>query len=164
MRTRITPNTDTFYAVEVESVDKVKRYSEVALVNFRSSLPEVFCKKGVLWNFAKFTEKRLCWGLQLYWKRGSDTGGFFCAFCEIVKNTFSYRTPPVAASGIRLYLIISIDFYLVLSCFLIWQLRPLLSRSHPWILQYRLNFVFSAWTKYIIFNIRNKNCLSKFKN
>ena len=48
MRTRITPNTDTFYAVEVESVDKVKRYSEVALVNFRSSLPEVFCKKGVV--------------------------------------------------------------------------------------------------------------------
>ena len=48
MRTRITPNTDTFYAVEVESVDKVKRYSEVVLVNFRSSLPEVFCKKGVL--------------------------------------------------------------------------------------------------------------------
>ena len=23
---------------------------------------------------------------------------FFCEFCEISKNTFSYRTPPVAAS------------------------------------------------------------------
>ena len=26
---------------------------------FRSSRPEVFCKKGVLRNFTKFTEKRL---------------------------------------------------------------------------------------------------------
>ena len=25
---------------------------------------------------------------------------FFCEFCEISKNTFSYRTAPVAASGI----------------------------------------------------------------
>ena len=30
---------------------------------FRSSRPEVFCKKGVLKNFAKFTEKLLCKGL-----------------------------------------------------------------------------------------------------
>ena len=28
--------------------------------NARSSHPEVFCKKGVLRNFAKFTEKHLC--------------------------------------------------------------------------------------------------------
>ena len=27
---------------------------------FRSSRPEVFCKKGVLRNFSKFTGKRLC--------------------------------------------------------------------------------------------------------
>ena len=26
---------------------------------------------------------------------------FSCEFCEISKNTFSYRTPPVAASGYR---------------------------------------------------------------
>ena len=26
---------------------------------------------------------------------------FFCKFCEISKNTFSYRTPPVAASAIK---------------------------------------------------------------
>ena len=36
-------------------------------------------------------------GLQLYKKRGSDTV-FSCKFCEISKNTFSHRTPPVAAS------------------------------------------------------------------
>ena len=29
----------------------------------RSSRPEVFCKKGVLRNFAKFTGKYLCQGL-----------------------------------------------------------------------------------------------------
>ena len=28
--------------------------------NSRSSRPEVFCKKGVLRNFAKFTEKHRC--------------------------------------------------------------------------------------------------------
>ena len=33
------------------------------LVNFRSSRPEVFSKKGVLKNFAKFTEKHLFQGL-----------------------------------------------------------------------------------------------------
>ena len=46
---------------------------------YRSSRPEVFCKKGVLGNFAKFTRKHLRqslsfnkvtgWGLQLYWER-----------------------------------------------------------------------------------------------
>ena len=29
----------------------------------KSSRPEVFCKKGVLRNFAKFTEKHLCQSL-----------------------------------------------------------------------------------------------------
>ena len=32
---------------------------------FRSSRPEVFCKKGVLRNFAKFTGKHLCQSLFL---------------------------------------------------------------------------------------------------
>ena len=58
----------------------------------RSRRPKVFCKKGVLKNFAKFTGKHLCQspffdkvaGLRKFW--------------EIFKNTFSYRTPLVAAS------------------------------------------------------------------
>ena len=33
------------------------------LTNVRSSLLELFCKKGVLRNFAKFTEKHLCQSL-----------------------------------------------------------------------------------------------------
>ena len=31
-----------------------------AKIIYRTSLPEVFCKKGVLRNFAKFTGKHLC--------------------------------------------------------------------------------------------------------
>ena len=57
------------------------------LRNYRSSRPEVFCKKGVLRNFAKFTGKHLSQGL---------------CFNKVArlwpKNTFSYRTPPMAAS------------------------------------------------------------------
>ena len=58
---------------------------------FRSSCLEVFCEKGVLRNFAKFTEKHLC---------QTETLALVlsCEFCEISKNTFSYRTPTVAAS------------------------------------------------------------------
>ena len=39
--------------------------SEYILSQDRSSRPEVFCKKGVLKNFAKFTGKRLCQSLFL---------------------------------------------------------------------------------------------------
>ena len=37
-----------------------KRVLIVTWLVFRSSLPEEFCKKGVLKNVAKFTEKQLC--------------------------------------------------------------------------------------------------------
>ena len=53
----------------------------------RSRRRDVFCKKGALENFAR--------GLQLYWKRDSGIGFMFY---EIFKNTFFYRTRPVAAS------------------------------------------------------------------
>ena len=52
--------------------------SNSASGSIRSSRPEVFCKKGVLRNSQVFS----------------------CEFCDISKNTFSYRTPPVAASGL----------------------------------------------------------------
>ena len=74
---------------------------------FRSSRPEVFCKKGVLRNFTKFTGKHLC--QRLFFNKVSGKGcnfikketlaqAFSCEFCEIFKNTFFYRTPLVAAS------------------------------------------------------------------
>ena len=73
----------------------------------RSSRPEVFCKKGVLRNFAKFTGKHPCQGLFFnkvagpcnFLKKETLAQVFFCEFCKISKNTFSYRTPPVAASA-----------------------------------------------------------------
>ena len=49
--------------------------------------PRGFSKTGALRNFAKFTEKHLC-----------QRPVFSCEFCEISKNTFFYRTHPVAAS------------------------------------------------------------------
>ena len=68
----------------------------------RSSHQEVFWKKGVFKNFAKFTGKHPCqslffaaWGLQLL-KRESGTG----VFCDLVKffRTPFFITPLVAAS------------------------------------------------------------------
>ena len=56
------------------------------LQNLRNSRPEVFCKKSVFRNSAKFRGKNLCQGLffnkvagcglQLYQNRGSDTSAF----------------------------------------------------------------------------------------
>ena len=80
-----------------------------------NSCPEVFCSKGVLRNFAKFTGKRPCQGLffnknaglrQLrpeacnFIKKETLAQVFSCEFCKIFKNTFSYRAPPVAASSL----------------------------------------------------------------
>ena len=56
---------------------------------------EVFCKKGVFRNFAKFTGKHVC--QSLFFSKVAGTGTlaqvFSCEFCEISKNTFLYRTP-----------------------------------------------------------------------
>ena len=57
----------------------------------RSSHPDVFCKKGVLRNFAKFTRRPVPESLAQV---------FSCEFCGISMNTFSYRTPPVASSDL----------------------------------------------------------------
>ena len=72
----------------------------------RSSCPEVFCKKDVLKNLTKFTGKDLCQslffnkiaGLSNFIKKETLEQVLSCEFCEISKNTFSYRTPPMAAS------------------------------------------------------------------
>ena len=63
----------------------------------RSSRPDVFCKKGILRNFAKFTGKHLCQNL-FFIKKESLAQEFSCEFCEISKNTYFYRTSLVAAS------------------------------------------------------------------
>ena len=66
-----------------------------------SSRPGVIFKKGVLKNFGKFTGKHQYQSqappATLLKKRLWLL--FSCEFCEIFKNTFSYRTSPVATSG-----------------------------------------------------------------
>ena len=71
----------------------------------RSSRSEVFCKRGVLKNFSKFTGKHLCQGLffnrlkpatllkKRLWHRC-----FIMNFAEFSKASFIYRIPLVAAS------------------------------------------------------------------
>ena len=62
----------------------------------RSSYPEVFCKKSVLRNFAKFTGKQLCKSLFFnkivglrhnFIKKETLAQVFSYEFCEISKNT-----------------------------------------------------------------------------
>ena len=74
---------------------------------YRNSLPEVFCKKGVPGNFAKFTGKHLCQSLFFnkvagLWlaaiKKETLAQVFSCEFCKIFKNAFFYRTHPVGHS------------------------------------------------------------------
>ena len=47
----------------VELKNFQERYVLEHMVSFRTSRPEVFCKKSVLRNFTKFTGKHLCQGL-----------------------------------------------------------------------------------------------------
>ena len=70
----------------------------------RNSREEVFCRKGVLRNFAIFTRKHMCESLFFnkvagnFIKKETLAQVFFCEFCEISKNTFFYRTSLVVAS------------------------------------------------------------------
>ena len=59
--------------------------------------PEVFCKKGILKNFANFTGKHLCWSLFLIklqaWRLAVSTLStltdvFPCKWCKTFKNTY----------------------------------------------------------------------------
>ena len=77
--------------------------------NTKSSHPDVFCEKGVLRNFAKFSGKHLCQDLFFnkvagacnFIKKEALVQVFSCKFCETSKNTFFYRTPLVVAPETR---------------------------------------------------------------
>ena len=73
--------------ISTESVEKL-----------RSSRPEVFCKKDVLRNFAKFIGKLLCQDLFFNKVSCLRPQVFSCEFCEFSKNIFFHRTPLVTAS------------------------------------------------------------------
>ena len=68
--------------------------------------PELFCKKMFLensQNLQKNTSGRVSFLIKLqacnFIKKETLAQVFSYEFCEISKNTFSYRKPPVAASG-----------------------------------------------------------------
>ena len=73
---------------------------------FRSSPPEVFCKKGVLRNFTKFKGKDLCQsffnnkvtGPATLLKKRLLQRCFPANFEKFPKNTFFHRTPLLAVS------------------------------------------------------------------
>ena len=87
-----------------------KFHTRYCSVCYRSSRPELFCKKGVFRNFAKLTGKHLCQSLFFnevvgqacnFIKKETLAQMFSCEFCEISNNTVFYRAPPVAASVVR---------------------------------------------------------------
>ena len=84
IKTRLIPVNTSFY------------FTSEAVVQ-RCSVKKVFCKKGVLKNFGKFTGKYQCQslflvklqarGLQLYFIKKETPTVLPCEFCEISKNT-----------------------------------------------------------------------------
>ena len=74
----------------------------------REKHPKVFCKKGVLRDFAKFKGKHTCPRISFliklqapacnFIKKETLAQVFSREFRKISKNTFSYITPPEAAS------------------------------------------------------------------
>ena len=88
----------TFHSLSsIKSADEVKIIVDVEFhFLFRSSRPDVFCEKGVLRNFAKFTGKHLCQSLVFnkvagtacnFTKKEILAQVFSSEFCEISKNT-----------------------------------------------------------------------------
>ena len=84
-----------------------KKCSTAHFLNWRSSRPGCSVKRCSQKFFSKFTRKHLFQGLFFNKVAGlsaaallkkSLTQVFACKFCKISKNTFSCRTPPVAAS------------------------------------------------------------------
>ena len=84
-----------------------------------SSRPEVFCKKGVFRNFAKFTGKELRQSLffnnvadfrpAALLKKEALAQVFPCEFCEISKNTFLQNTSSGSLNSSMSYKIIQLS-------------------------------------------------------
>ena len=76
------------------------------LRGFQKQYPDMFDKKGVFRNSAKFTRKRLVGFSFLkkfrsqdynYMEKESPTQAYSCESFKIIKNSFFYRTSLVAA-------------------------------------------------------------------
>ena len=70
------------------------RFTKISAA-YRSSRPEVFCKRGVLKNFAKFTGKQLCQSLFF-----NKVAGGACNF--IKKETLAQVFPVNSAKFLRI--------------------------------------------------------------
>ena len=71
-----------------------------SLANFQKQSSVVFCEKGVLRNFAKFTGKQLCQPL-FFIKKETLVLVFDCEFCKISKKTFFTERLWVTAFNIQ---------------------------------------------------------------
>ena len=81
-----------FFSIHyLKSIYKSRDGNVNTLMKIRSSGRYMFCKKGVLRNFAKFTGKHLCQSLIF-----NKAGGL--EFCEFFKNTFSTEHLQTTAS------------------------------------------------------------------
>ena len=85
---------DILVACSTAALNKsnLQRINNKKIIKRRRSRPEVFSKKGVARNDAKFT------GKQLYQCLFLMAQVLFCEFGEILKSTYSYGRSPVAAS------------------------------------------------------------------
>ena len=82
------PFVSSFFGCSKSASAGVDAYHEVQ----KQSHGGVLQKKNVPKTFVKLTEKHLCRSLFF-----NKVAGLRCEFCEIFKNIFFYRTPPMAA-------------------------------------------------------------------
>ena len=84
-----------------------KRLQDISQVTvkqkIRSSHQEVFFKKGVLKNFAKFTVKHLCLSFKIVVGLRTLAQVFSVEFYEIFKNTFNLQNTSEIASNKKHY-------------------------------------------------------------
>ena len=117
-----------------QSMAKNKFAYSFIVENIRSSRPEVFCKKDVLRNFAKFTGKHLCQSL-FYIKVAS------------LRPAIVHRTPVVAASE-TFSLSVSLSLYIYIYIYLLFDY---------------LLFKYIYFSRFLIFTFRNYFTLSKIR-
>ena len=79
-------------------------------LHFQKQPPKVFCRKRCFLKIPQNSQENACARVSFLIKLQASASAcnfikketlahvFSCEFCEISKNTFSYRTPPVAAS------------------------------------------------------------------
>ena len=115
-----------FFVISIATSDRDQLLIAISQEDFqccmlyRSSHRRCSVRKGVVKNFAKFTGKHLCQSLFInklqakpfnFINKETQAQVFSCELCEISKNSFSYRTPPVAVSGYSQFYYTSSSFY-----------------------------------------------------